>query len=202
MLDLKELTVEMLKENRSDIYEAVHKVGFDAGIAEEYKKKTDAITAGELFSKETVEKNKQEFDTSISEKVSEIEKVKSEFSKTLTEKDASIAKLTEEKDAETKKFTDKEAESKKLTAELAVEKKWSTLSESYKEEDAKEIKGILLKSEMGEALSKEETESLISKKISASSLLTSTATIIETGITDENRKNELRKLGGIKPKVK
>ena len=73
-------------------------------------------------------------------------------------------------------------------------------SSIYKEEDAVEIKQLLKKMQLNQALSSEEMNVMIDKKETKDNALpNSSETIVSKGVSEE-RKEELRRLGGIKPK--
>ena len=99
------------------------------------------------------------------------------------------------KDTEIKTLKTKVAD---LTADKKMAAKWSSLSTSYKDEDAEEIKCILLKQIKGEKLSENDTDVLVQKKISDSNL--QLGSDIEEDM-EKSKKAELIRLGGIKVRL-
>lgn len=111
-----------------------------------------------------------------------------------------------EVDALVKDFSDTKArisvlekELNDLKAEKEVEKRWNTIKNEYDEEDASVIKAIVKKSVAGAALSAEETETLVTKKLKPSELRLG-GEQITTKVMTEERKKQLINLGGIKIK--
>lgn len=111
-----------------------------------------------------------------------------------------------EVDALIKDFEDAKAKVSSLEKELGdlkvekeVEKRWDAVKSEYDENDASAIKVILKKSISGTALSAEETEALVAKKLHPSELKSSSAQVVVKEMTEE-RKKDLINLGGIKVK--
>jgi len=156
-------------------------------LIEETKK---TAIGDKLFSQEEVDKMIEDAKKSVDGKFTQEEvDVKIEDSK---------KSIITEKEGVEKKLSDLETKVKKMEAEANVAKKWDAMADSYKEEDAVAIKAILLKSEMGEVVTLEETTTLIEKKLG--SRLRVSSPDIKSGDTSETRKAELRKLGGIRPR--
>jgi HK97 family phage prohead protease len=140
-----------------------------------------------------------------------------EAEKTFTqaELDEAVSKAVEEavakKDAESKDEVSKLSQTVKdlqdrldeSEADSAVEKMWNEkYSSMYKEEDASEIKQLLKKMKLNQALTPEEMNVMIDKKETQEEILPSSSeTIVSKGISEE-RKEELRRLGGIKTAAK
>ena len=134
-----------------------------------------------------------------------------EAAKTFTqaELDSAISKAVEEALAKKDKETSALSQQVKSLqdrldaseADAAVEKLWSEKYASlYKEEDTVEIKQLLKKMQLNQSLTSEEMNVMIDKKeIQNNSLPSSSETIVSKGISDA-RKEELRRLGGIKTK--
>jgi len=107
------------------------------------------------------------------------------------------------KDLETAntKISSLESELTTLKAEKEVAKRWESIKGEYDENDADVIKTILQKSVSGVALSAEETEALVTKKLHPSALKVSSTHVVTTiKEMTEDRKNELANIGGIRIK--
>lgn len=182
----------------------------------------DKIFTQEEFDNALVEKTKElqgslsEKDTKIVEvegKLSEKDELIKEKDNLLTEKDSVILekenKLSEQETAISEKdgiieskdseLSEKNDSIKKFEAEKKVDSKWDKLSVDYNEEDAAEIKSILLKAELGETLSTQEAETLLEKKVGSS--LPAKTVLIDSNLSDD-KKEELCRLAGIKRKEK
>ena len=83
-----------------------------------------------------------------------------------------------------------------------VDAKWAEFEgKAYKKEDAAVIKAILKKGFLGQALTPEETDSLISKKMQGSILKLGFDAIGQSGTMTKERREQLIALGGIKIKA-
>ena len=172
---------------------------FDTALAEKTQELKNSITEKDTKIAEGVS-NLQEKDSVIVEK----ENLLQEKENTITEKDTKLSEqenIIKEKDnvisSKDNELAEKNEAIKKFEAEKKVDQKWSELSVDYNEEDAIEIKGILLKSELGETLTTEDTEILLKKKVGSSLPVNSLP--IGDGISKEN-KDKLRRFAGIKVK--
>ena len=180
----------------------------------------DKIFSQEEFGTALTEKTQElqnsvtEKDTKIAEGDSKLEEkdnllkekdnVIVEKENSITEKDTKLSEqenIIKEKDNsisdKDNMLAEKNEAIKKFEAEKKVNEKWSELSADYNEEDAGEIKGILLKSELGETLTTQDTEILLKKKIGSS--LPASSLSIDNEISKEN-KDKLRRFAGIKSK--
>ena len=117
--------------------------------------------------------------------------------------DAAVEAALSKKDKEVSELADKvkglQDRLDESEADSAVEKLWNEkYSTMYKEEDAVEIKRMLKKMQLNQSLSQEEMNDMIEKKAGKDEILPSSSeTIVSKGIS-EDRKEELRRLGGIK----
>jgi len=116
---------------------------------------------------------------------------------TQAEVDAMVKELAETK----AKVASIESELKALKTENDVAKRWNEVEGEYDAVDAPAIKAILKKSILGKALSADETQSLMTKKLTPSGLKVGSAHIAEQALTEDRRK-QLINLGGIKIKSK
>ena len=180
--DFDTALLEKTKELQSSIEEKDAKIAeFDSKLQEKdnlIKEKEDLIIEKDNSLKEK--------DSIILEKENKL----SEQESLIKEKDDSLSKKDEI-------ITEKENIIKKFEAEKRVEEKWSKLSVDYDEKDASEIKGILLKSELGEQLTVKDTEILLEKKVGSS--LSVNTLPVGKGASDVN-KDKLRRFAGIKSK--
>ena len=114
----------------------------------------------------------------------------------ISEKNKESSKEIENLSQELKSLQDRLDESE---ADSAVEKMWNEkYSSLYKEEDSAEIKLLLKKMQLNQSLNTEEMNVMIDKKANQDEILPSSSeTIVSKGISEE-RKEELRRLGGIK----
>lgn len=197
-LDIGEI---VKKEGKVEMDKIFSQEEFDVALADKTKELSDSITEKDTKIAENDSKLEekdnllQEKDNVIVEKeniIAEKDTKLSEQENIIKEKDESIV----EKDKVIKENSEKIG---KLEAEKKVDQKWIELSVDYNDEDADEVKGILLKSELGEQLTSEETETLIRKKVGSS--LPSNTTIIDNELSDV-RKDELRRFAGIKSRKK
>jgi HK97 family phage prohead protease len=150
------------------------------------KKKT-----GETYSQEEVDSILLGFKSFVEDQLTQKDKALVETQKELRDKLDSI-----EKEVKTIK-----GENDSLKADQKVEKEWSKISDSYKEADSTEVKGILKKTFLGQALKPEEQNFLIEKKIS-SDLIVSSEVPVKKGELTLAQEQEIIKFSGIKPKVK
>jgi len=100
------------------------------------------------------------------------------------------------------KISDLEKQIANLNADKEVEKRWDNMKNEYDANDAIAIKSILKKSISGIALTPEETEALVVKKLNNDELRIGGehVSVIKKGLTEERRKELLRK-GGIKTRI-
>lgn len=90
-----------------------------------------------------------------------------------------------------------------LKADTEVAKRWDNLKNEYDNNDATLIKSILKKSVTGVALTVDETEQLVMKKLSSSQLrVANSNNEAENKKLDEARKADLIKKGGIRVSIK
>ena len=181
---------------------------FDTALAGKTQELQNSITVKDA---KIVEKDAKiaEGDSKLEEKTSllqEKDNVIVEKENAITEKDTKLSEqenTIKEKDnslsTKDNELSEKNEAIKKFEAEKKVDKKWSELSVDYNEEDAGEIKGILLKSELGETLTTQDTEILLKKKVGSSLPIGSFS--IGGEISKENKDN-LRRFAGIKSKKK
>ncbi len=138
------------------------------------------------------------------------------FPKPAEEKPKSVKKSTgeeytqEEVDTIAKELSDTKAKVETLLKELndlkadtEVAKRWDNLKNEYDNNDAILVKSILKKSVTGIALTVDETEQLVTKKLSSSQLRVANGNN-ETAIKnlDAQRREDLIKKGGIRVRVK
>ena len=134
---------------------------------------------------------------------------KAEEEKKFTQKDVDKAvddALKKERKATSKledRVNDLEKKLEDKEADVAIEKKWNEkYAGMYAEEDADEIKGILKKSTLGVALTPEEADTMIEKKMT-SELPSGTPSITKkSDEMDEEKRAKLIKMGGLKIKAK
>lgn len=101
------------------------------------------------------------------------------------------------------KISELEKQIADLNIDKEVEKRWDNMKHEYNENDAVAIKSILKKSVAGLALTAEETESLVAKKLNSSELkIGGDGIVAVTKSLTEERRQELLKKGGIKTRIK
>lgn len=146
-----------------------------------------AVEAKEIESKKLQDESKKSIDDMNvkSENISkELISVKTELETVKKERDDIKAKQADE------------------AVDKQVASKWMELEgKSYKKEDADAIKAILKKGLVGQALTPEETDALISKQIKGSVLKLGFETV-GTGEMTKERRNALIAMGGLKIKSK
>lgn len=183
---------------------------FDIAIEEKTKEmqtkfdEKDGIIAEKdklLSEKDSIITNKDSVIADMSKTLAEKDNAMIDMSKAIIEKDNTMADMSKTIVEKDKNLEEKDKTIKTLEAEKRVDSKWQELQNDYEIEDADGIKKILLKSELGETLSVQETETLIKKK-KGSSLPGNTLPVENKRIFTEERKVELRRFAGIRSKVK
>ena len=121
------------------------------------------------------------------------------FEDRLTKKDKALMST---KDELMEKLNAVEKENESLKADGKVEEEWSKISDSYKEEDAIAIKGILRKTFLGQALKPEEQSMLIEKKLSSDLMVGGGAPPEGKFDLTPEREKDIIKFSGIKTRIK
>ena len=194
------------KEGKVDMEKIFSQEEFDTALAEKTQELQNSITEKDtkiaegdssLQEKNNVIVEKENAIAERDTKLSEQEDAIKEKDTKLSEQEDAIKEKDEAISGKDNELAKKDEAIKKFEAEKKVDKKWSELSVDYNEEDADEIKGILLKSELGETLTVQDTEILLKKKVGSS--LPAGSLSIDSEISKEN-KDKLRRFAGIRSK--